>query len=167
MAHTAAAITSEVRLTPQERASSSTRAGAQMVFQVRGVARIAPTGEGGRLRGRGSVPPCRVPKCRIEAVLGFLTVGPFVVRGKALHSVALLRVEREKGFEQAQRSAPVRNHVRDLQVDAVAVPACAQKRAFRVDVQAVADGQALAHDGGRLVGLLQVVPEHAAAQSAR
>ena len=136
----------------------------QMVFDERGIGRVAPARqpEDGRLgRGGGLVAFVVL----VEAVLRLLVVRAVVLRGHVLHAVAFLQIRVEKRLEEAERAASVGHHVRHFEVDAGLVVAHAEEHAFRVDVQAEADGQHLAGGHRHRSGLFQVVPEHAAAQA--
>jgi len=136
----------------------------QVVFDERGIGRVAPAGqpEDGRLgRGGGFVAFVVL----VEAVLRLLVVRAVVLCGHVQNAVSFLQISIEKRLEEVECATPVGHHVRHFEVDAGLVVAHAEEHAFRVDVQAEADGQHFAGDRRHRGGLFQVVPEHAAAEA--
>ena len=78
--------------------------------------------------------------------------------------VALYDIGIEQRFEEFERAAPIRDHVRDFQVDAVAEIGHAHEHAIEVGVESSADRQALGFYLRDFIGWFEVVPEQSTAQ---
>ena len=101
----------------------------------------------------------------VEGVLGLLGGGAGRLGRGAFDAVALDQVVAQELLKETQAAAAVAHDVRDLEVDARAVVAHAEKGAARAGVQTVADGHVLGCDRRHLRELLQVVPKEAVAQA--
>ena len=78
--------------------------------------------------------------------------------------VALYDIGIEQRFEEFERAAPIRDHVRDFQVDAVAEIGHAHEHAIEIGVESSADRQALGFYLWDFIGWFEVVPEQSTAQ---
>ena len=78
--------------------------------------------------------------------------------------VALFDIGVEQRFEEFERTAPIRDHVRDFQVDAVAEVGHAHEHAIEIGMEPSADRQAFGLYLRDFISWFEVVPEQSTAQ---